>query len=231
MSGDGTWHLGLLACWRLEQSDRDVSVPFRQQRVIAAAALLGRRPRDLLAGLLWPEASEDHAAQSLRTCLWQIHHRLPGLLSPSRYQVCLDPTVATDLQRFRAYQVECSAGREPESVEPALAFVASARLLPGWYEDWVVIEQERIDRIRLHLLESLARNRFEAGGYDDAIEAAEAAAQIDPFRESSQRLLVRIHLATGNPATALRTYERFRIRLEREFGVQPTHEMRELLRP
>jgi DNA-binding SARP family transcriptional activator len=80
-------------------------------------------------------------------------------------------------------------------------------LLPGWYEDWVLVERERLRQLRMHALEALAEKLTEAGRYGVAMQAAYAAVRADPVRESAHRAVVRVHLAEGNVLEALRAYE------------------------
>ena len=82
--------------------------------------------------------------------------------------------------------------------------VHSAHLLPDWYDDWVVDERERLGELRVLALELAADELIGAGAYCDAALLAKAAVRADPLRESATRLLIRLHLATGNPGEAVR---------------------------
>jgi DNA-binding SARP family transcriptional activator len=102
-------------------------------------------------------------------------------------------------------------------------------LLPGWYDDWVLLERERLRQMRLHALEHVAALLVGAGRYGDALQAAFSAASAEPLRESAHRIMVQIHLAEGNVAEALRAYERFRMLIADELGVQPTEKLERLV--
>jgi hypothetical protein len=41
-------------------------------------------------------------------------------------------------------------------------------LLPGWYEDWLLFDRERLRRLSLHVLEHAARQLCAAGRYATA---------------------------------------------------------------
>jgi DNA-binding SARP family transcriptional activator len=98
-------------------------------------------------------------------------------------------------------------------------------LLPGWYDDWVLLERERLRQLRLHALEELAARLTAAGRYGDALQAAYGAVRTEPLRESALRTVVRVHVAEGNIAEALRAYERFRTLIADELGVPPTPQL------
>jgi pentatricopeptide repeat protein len=46
--------------------------------------------------------------------------------------------------------------------------------------------------------------------------------ELEPFRETGYRLLMRAHTEAGNPAEALRVYERCRRVLADELGTSPS---------
>jgi DNA-binding SARP family transcriptional activator len=103
-------------------------------------------------------------------------------------------------------------------------------LLPGWYDDWVIFERERIRQRLLHALEALSRRLVEAHRCAEAVDAAISAVSADPLRESANRVLIQAHLAEGNLIEARRAYERYRDSLRRELGVEPSEELFDLLR-
>jgi SARP family transcriptional regulator, regulator of embCAB operon len=215
------WDLRLLGFWQLGLHGQIVNVGSRQQRLIAALALLGARPRHVLAGVLWPESSEEQAATSLRAVLFRISHDLPQLLADSRDPVALSAGVRTDLDRVRRLIDDIShPGSEP--AHDAFEILRTAELLPGWYDDWVLFEQERLQQQRLTALESLAMHYLAQGDHIRALEAARVSAAIEPLRESAQLIIVRSHLSADDRASAVRVFRDFRARLADELGVAPS---------
>jgi DNA-binding SARP family transcriptional activator len=103
-------------------------------------------------------------------------------------------------------------------------------LLPGWYDDWVLLERERVRQLRLHTLEALAVRLAAMGRLADALEAAYEAMRAEPLRESAHRTVVRVHLTEGNLAEAIRAYDLFREMLWDELGARPSELMSQLLR-
>ena len=102
-------------------------------------------------------------------------------------------------------------------------------LLPGWYDDWIVLERERFRQLRLRALDTLCERLAEAGCLDAALEAGLAAVAGEPLRESSHRAVVRVHLADGNVAEAIRQYRLYRQLLHDHLGLEPSGQMTELL--
>lgn len=223
------WHLSLLGAWRLRRGSNTVTVASREQRLIACVGLLGCRHRSFLAGLLWPKSSETQAAGNLRTTVWCISHTFPHLIRTGADTLELHESVRVDvtaLQRHVATLLSQPEARLPDSY---LEDLSRADLLPGWYDDWVIFEQERLRQLRLSALEHLARQHLNAGEPGRAVIAALSAASIEPLRESTHLLLVQAHLAAGNRAAAVRAYTMFAGRLEDELGVQPSNQLTDLV--
>ena len=61
-----------------------------------------------------------------------------------------------------------------------------------------------------------------------AATVAAEAVRLEPYRESSHRLLIAAHAAGGNRAEALRAYERCRRLLSEDLGVDPAPETESL---
>jgi SARP family transcriptional regulator, regulator of embCAB operon len=107
--------------------------------------------------------------------------------------------------------------------------VLSRDLLPDWYDDWVVPEAEEWRQLRLHALESLSDLLTIEGRYAHAMSAALAALRVEPLRESANAAVIRVHLAEGNQANAVREFRCYRALLQRELGVEPTPSLFELV--
>ena len=90
------------------------------------------------------------------------------------------------------------SARDHHPLPDSAVDVLRGELLPDWDEPWLVVERERLRQARLHVLETLARQRLSDGDAPAAAIASLAATQIEPLRESSQRLLIEADLALGN---------------------------------
>ncbi|MFO7689275.1 MAG: transcriptional regulator, partial [Cryobacterium sp.] len=178
------WDLRLLCCWQLRRNGERVEVGARQKRLITALALLGARPRHFLAGLLWPDSSEPQAAGNLRASLFRISHDLPRLVQPADPLELCDG-VAVDLQRVHRLIAAVLVLDSPQHDHDVLPsdtsdVLRAAELLPGWYEDWVLREQDRLQQQRVEALEALARHHLQSRDLTAAMDAARAATVLDP---------------------------------------------------
>ena len=203
------------------------------RRLVALLALLGyRMRRQKIAGTLWPEASEAHANTSLRSALVRLGHSGSCPLQISPTEVSLDQSVRVDLRDAQAEARRLlasdtplsSADRRGESVDPF-----RLELLPGWYDDWVLVEAESWRQLRLHALETLSARLTMVGLYAPATLAALAAVSADPLRESARAALIRTYIAEGNRSDALREFVRYRALLQAELALEPTSRLRMLV--
>jgi DNA-binding SARP family transcriptional activator len=219
------WRLSLLGGWRLKRDGARVHVSPSAQRLIALVALRGPSERALVLGTLWPDVSEARAATNLRSALHRMHYSVPGVLTVRRDEVALGPEVRVDVD------VLTCAGLDPDDDGQwaSLAGTTRVELLPGWYDDWVLEERERIRQLWLHTVERRALALADRHDYQRALDAALLAVGAEPMRESAHRLVVRIHLAEGNVSEAVRSYLRYVDLLRRELGVRPTARMTEIL--
>ena len=200
-------------------------LPHGVRRLVAYLGLSGRLPRAAVAGHLWPDVPEEHAQGSLRSALWRLHKVAPGLVEVSGGALFLARGVRVDVREFTQW-ARCVL--DPGTDVGGIASVdrgLPGELLPGWYDEWVLLERERLCQLRLHALEAWAGKLAAAGRYGEAIQAACAAVGVEPLRESAHRALVRVHLAQGNVAEAVRAYESFRALLAADLGVEPTAQM------
>lgn len=227
-------HIALLGGFDLVVDDVPVTVQVGSKRLLAFIALNYRVsvPRALIAGSLWPEASEQKAHTNLRAALTRLHDLGRKALDVSPSEVRLAQAVTVDLYHARSLAQGILDPRVPAEdlgLNPATVDHLSADLLPGWYDEWVMLEAEKWRELRLHALERLAGEFIDAEQFAGAVTAAHTAVQADPLRESSQASLIRAHLAEGNLAEALDHFERYSRRLRNELGLRPTKRLRQLV--
>ena len=223
-----TRRLVLLGGWDLVVDGESVRLGGREQRLSALLALTGHRARSQVAGILWPESTDARALASLRRAVLQTQRRSPGLLRADRTSIGLHPDVLVDVDELR------DATARVGEVEPdpgVLAVLAGGELLPDWYDDWVEPERERIQQQRVRALEQLARRALGCGDPALAVDAAHAAAGVEPLLESASELAIRGHLARGDRASAVRELERYCDLVDDELGESPSPALVALLAP
>jgi DNA-binding SARP family transcriptional activator len=102
--------------------------------------------------------------------------------------------------------------------------IASRPLLPGLTGPWLELERARLADILIRALTCLAEIWITQGDAALATRDAEEAIRLDPFRETSHRLLIRALLSANDHAAAVRAFERCRLTLRDDLGVDPSSE-------
>jgi DNA-binding SARP family transcriptional activator len=178
--------------------------------------------------MLWPESPEVRGMESLRVSVHIVSRQVLGLLVNDGAMLALSDDVEVDLYRARAELQELIAGAS-SNVVTSLLNLRDTGLLPGWYEDWVIFDQNRLLHDRLRAFTVLSEASLACRDYSSAAAAAEAALEIEPLYESSVRLLIRAELGLGNIAAALRTFEKYQTKLQHDLGLLPSEHVRELI--
>ncbi len=222
----GATSVDLLGSFALRQGAARIELPLTAQRLLAFLALRGGvLKRNYVAGVLWIDQNQDAANANLRTTLWRLKRAHCQLVDSTPTHLSLAPDVAVDLRHVTAMTERIGTGASECALD---AIMVAGEVLPDWYDDWVVIERERFRQTRLHALETIGVSLIDAGRYDKAIDAGLSAVTGEPLRESAHRLVMRAHLAEGNPSEALRQYELCRGLLSDQLGFEPCAETRRL---
>jgi DNA-binding SARP family transcriptional activator len=222
--------LSLVNAFELCCDGHVIDLPLSAQRLLAFVAL-HEHPiqRAYVAGTLWIDASDQRAAASLRSSLWRINRAGYVLVETAGTRLSLAPDVHVDLRRALAVADRLLFGSEDAADLEAGEAALGGELLPDWYDDWLLFERERFRQVSLHALEALAELLVRAGELPRALEAALSAVRSEPLRESAHRVLIRVHLAEGNRAEALRQCELYRRLLRERLGIEPSPQLDALL--
>ena len=196
-------------------------------------------PRDELAELLWGDelpATWDKALRVLMTKLRALLEEC-GIDGSSAltaafgcYRLALPTGVWIDVHAAANAAERAEAARAGGAIDEARAQAATAAelarrtFLPGEEGSWVEEQRRDLRDILVRALECLRDIALADGELRDAVRYAAEITELEPFRESSYRSLMQAHAASGNPAEALRVYERCRRFLADELGAYPSAE-------
>jgi DNA-binding SARP family transcriptional activator len=229
-AGDAV-QLGLLGSFSLRIDKEPVLLPMNAQRLVGFLALHdGLLLRQHVAGTLWGDTTERHAAGSLRSALWRLGHPTHPLVEVADTHLRLALNVAVDVRASEALARRVlDDSQDLTEAELDIQLLASD-LLPGWNEDWVLVRREYHVQLRLRALETLSLRLSEIGRFGEAVQASMLAVSAEPLRESAQRTLVAAHLADGNLAAAVKQYDSFAELLRDELKLEPSQEMQDLVK-
>jgi DNA-binding SARP family transcriptional activator len=229
MGGDAS--ISVLGGFDVRTQGVRLNLPATAERVLGFLALSGtRQNRDVVAGRLWSFTSQARAQANLRTALWQLRRIHSDVIHAARNRIWLSDEVAVDYRTMtdQARRLFSGATADEDLLRVPLELF-KAELLPGWDEDWLLIERERHRQLRMHALEDLSRRLVGVGRFALAADVAYGAIAIEPLCESAHRTLTQVFLAEGNRTEALRQYRLYRSLLVSETGFGPTDEFVALL--
>jgi DNA-binding SARP family transcriptional activator len=206
---------------------RQCPVPEGSKRLLAFVALRRSRvERRYVAGMLWPAGDDGRAAGNLRSALWRLRAAGIDVLHHDKWSLSLLDQVRVDVHELEAWADRIIAGSpRAADLDPVRLEAEALDLLPGWYDDWTILERERLRQRVLHALEAQSQLLSKQGRHADAINAALAAIMAEPLRESAHRALIEAHLAEDNWAEAQRILHAYRALLDRELCVSPSREL------
>lgn len=216
--------------FELRTGGQAIDLPHSAQRLVALVALLGRPvARAYAAGTLWLDVAEERAHANLRSALWRL--RRPGyeVIRTAGDRLVLDTRVQVDVRDLSGWARDLEAPEAQLDDARIDQLIHADDLLPDWYDDWLVLERERFQQLRLHALEACCVKLSAAGRYGRAIEAGLAAVATESLRESAHRALIGVYLAEGNLGAAVRQYDSYRALLADELGLEPSPLMGELV--
>jgi DNA-binding SARP family transcriptional activator len=194
--------------------------------------------RETLASFLWPDTTTVQSKKNLRQALWQLQSALGSqsepisdrvlLVEPEWVQLNLEADFWLDVVKFeKAYElVQKIPGQEldPQRVQVLRDAVQlyQGPLLEGWYQDWCLLERERLQNMHLTMLDKLMSYCEVHHDYETSLLYGMRIMYYDRARERTHRRLMRLYYLLGDRAEALRQYERCAVALEEELGVRPS---------
>jgi DNA-binding SARP family transcriptional activator/tetratricopeptide (TPR) repeat protein len=195
--------------------------PARRARELVALLALAdghRLARDRVIEQLWPHLGADAGAANLRKAA---HHARRALGAPEalvlragRVELFPGRAVSVDVAQFLRDAERALRDSNPDACARASAGCAGELLPDSPYEAWT---QEPRRQVHARLCELLRRS----GQWERLFE-------VEPTDEAACRELIRAAIDAGQRHAAIRLYERLRIAIVRELGMQPDAETRAL---
>jgi DNA-binding SARP family transcriptional activator len=174
----------------------------------------------------------------LRQALWQLQSALgsqnePGTsrvlsVEPDWVQLNSEADIWLDVAVFeQAYNlVQKTPGQDLNGSQAQLlqdtVQLYQGPLLEGWYQDWCLLERERLQSMYLAMLDKLMSYYEAHDDYETSLLYGMHIMCYDRARERTHRRMMRLYYLTGDRAEALRQYERCAGALEEELGVSPS---------
>jgi non-specific serine/threonine protein kinase len=222
----------LLGQFDLRRNGAPVEIPSRSAQSLLAYLLLNTgiaHRREKLAGLLWPESTEDNARSYLRKALWQVRKSLAADM-PGGEEYLLADDISITFNSNADYWLDAEAVRgkptEAMPVEEQIEAVSAyhGELLPGFYEEWVTLERERLKAAFDQKINTLLSHLVAGGQWEQVVYWSEQWIALGEAPEPAFRALMVAHANVGDMAKVAATYDRCVEALREELSVEPSEQ-------
>jgi predicted ATPase/DNA-binding SARP family transcriptional activator len=227
----------LLGSFEVKRDGKPVTIHSRPAQSLFAYLVLNAgtlHRREKLAGLLWPESNEESARDYLRHGLWRIRKAI-GPFSVRNKEA---PYLITDDIHI-SFNVDSSYSLDAAVIEKINANEASVdeliealslfegELLPGFYDEWVVLEREHMLSIFEQKMDGLLQRLKDETRWQDILIWGEKWISLGQKPEPAYRALMSASAAMGDVSKMAATYARCRKSLG-EYGFEPSEQTRHL---
>lgn len=194
--------------------------------------------REALAGLLWGDNRTSQSKKYLRQAIWQLQLALntgneksrPGPVVVDSDWVSVVPQVDVwlDVQVFDE-AIAGARGIPGQALTPArvqaleeAAGLYRGDLLEGCYQEWCLLERERLQSAFIDTLDKLMAYCEAKQQYETGLAYGAKILRYDRARERTHWQLMRLYYSAGDRAGALRQFQRCVIALDQELDVKPS---------
>jgi len=223
----------LLGQFDIRLDGKRVTIPSRAGQSLLAYLVLTAgtsHRREKLAGTFWPDTTDDSARKHLRQELWRIRKSLPTG-QPTERDFLIADEFTLKFNREAEYWLDVAQMEKPDldlqSLISNLAFY-KGELLPGFYDDWISLERERIQAVFDARMEQLLEQLITAERWIAVQELGERWLARSGAREPAYRALMLSNGARGDMAKVASLYKRCTDELIENLGVEPSGKTRAL---
>lgn len=228
MSASGLLDIRLFGQPNISAGGTPAKLARRATTIAMLAFLILRRnqpvTRSFLAFTLFPDHDEEQALSELRRYLYLAVKALPPAAGEPWLTIDADTVRWNERSGAFVDVIEYERLARADATHAEAVELYAGDLLEDVYDDWVVVERERLRSTYLTILSDLVERYRSARDYPRAIAFANRLLVADPWREDVVRQLMGIRYASGDASGALATCDRFAKQLRDEMGVTPMPE-------
>src|SRR6266508_540804 len=223
----------LLGQFDVRLDGKRVTIPSRAGQSLLAYLMLTAgtsHRREKLAGILWPDTTDENARKNLRQELWRIRKALSEG-QPAEKEYLLADEITLTFNPDSEYWLDVSQLERPDLDLQSLIVNLSlyqGELLPGFYDEWINLERERIQALFEAGMEQLLEQLIAAERWIAVQEWGERWLALSGVREPAYRALMLASGVRGDTAKVASLYQRCSAALLENLGVEPSAETRAL---
>jgi len=223
----------LLGQFDVRVDGKRVTIPTRAaQSLLAYLALTAgtSHRREKLAGVFWPDTTDDNARKNLRQELWRIRKAI-SVPQPADSDYLIADEFTLKFNREAEYWLDVVQLERPDlDLQALLANLSlyQGELLPGFYDEWITLERERVNAVFDARMEGLLEQLIAAERWIAVQEWGERWLTLSGVREPAYRALMLTSGVRGDMAKVASLYQRCTDELLEYLGVEPSAETRAL---
>lgn len=229
---------------------------FRSRRALALLIFLAVEDRfhtrDQLAALLWPDTERTHSRMLLRSAVALLRNGLHSIGLDSEHvlvreqdrlrldrgiiELDLDTLKDADLPTERSVGMNMPKGEKKIAQLHEALRAYRGDFLGGFtlddapnFDEWVTVQRERYHWHMHQIFDQLTLVYHQQHDWSGALQIALRWVEHDPLYEPAYARLITCHVEIGDTTAANRAFERCRVVLERELGIEPSSETAALL--
>src|SRR5215217_4553991 len=222
----------LLGAFEVKRDGKAVAIPSRPAQSLFAYLILSAgtlHRREKLAGIMWPDSLEETARDNLRHALWRIRK---ALRAGPKVEYLLADDLSIAFNASVEYRLDAAELEKLHDIAPADELIAvlseyQGELLPGFYDEWVVLQREHLYSIFEHHMSRLMSLLQDEKRWLDILDWGERWIKLGQKPEPAYRALMSAHAAEGDMSKVAATYERC-VKTLRELGIEPSDQTRAL---
>ncbi|MCB0211700.1 MAG: AAA family ATPase [Anaerolineae bacterium] len=199
-------------------------------------------PRDVIAGLFWPEFDQSAARMNLRRDLSWLRQQLPEdilLIDRSDIEFNAKADVRIDVHQLEAGLASSQSHDHPDDTlcaECSQSIMKAIELYQGEFmagfsladcvefDEWLFFQREQRRQEVSVGLQRLVTWCCQQKSLEAGINYGRRWLSLDPLNESPHRALMQLYAWSDQPAAALRQYDECVRLLDEEFGIAPEPE-------
>ncbi len=199
-------------------------------------------PREVLMDVFWPDAEPEMARNNLNVAIYNLRRSLRKVIDvpviefeEGTYGFAPNLRLWLDVEEFekcvkagRRLEARNQLTAAVEEYELAMSLYLGDFLEQNPYEEWAVLDRERLRIAYLDTLDRLSQIYFNKECYTQCIAACQLILARDRCREDAQCLLMRCYSRQGQHHLALRQYQLCVESLRTELQVNPAPETTQL---
>ncbi|MCB0195744.1 MAG: AAA family ATPase [Anaerolineae bacterium] len=234
----------LLGTPRFTQAGKPLKLSRRKSIALLAYVAVNRQPypRDVIAGLFWPEFDQSAARMNLRRDLSWLRQQLPEdilLIDRSDIEFNMKADVRIDVHQLEADLAFPSTHNHSDDTLCAECYpvimkaidLYQGEFMAGFsladcveFDEWLFFQREQRRQETSTALQRLVEWCCQQSLLEDGIGYGRRWLSLDPLNEPAHRALMQLYAWSDQPAAALRQYEECVRLLDEEFGIAPEPE-------